>query len=91
MDRAAIQRMTVPDQGSMIVDLVSDAFHSTYYGANVGSLVTITGLNPGTEFIDPGLNSSKPLPRQLGGVQVLFDEVPAEMFQAGRVVGYRTS
>jgi uncharacterized protein (TIGR03437 family) len=65
----------------MSIQSVVNAFSGSSGFASPGELLTITGQSLSPTTIDLGLNDANPLPPQLGGVQVLFDSVPAEMFQ----------
>jgi uncharacterized protein (TIGR03437 family) len=78
---AGVLRVPVAPLTGMFVQGVVNAFSGAPGFATTGMLLTITGQYLTKESIDLGLNYAPRLPTQLGGVQVLFDNTPAEMFQ----------
>ena len=70
------------------LDQISNAFSGDATTVTVRGLYSITGSGFQPATIDLGLNASKDLPLTLGGMQVLFDGVPAPVLQVapGRVI-----
>ena len=79
-EHAAVLQLPV---SSSLTLSINSIFHtlSGYQSVMPGSLVTISGQGVSPSWMDLGLNFPDPLPIRLGGVQVLFDDIPAEMFQ----------
>ncbi len=77
---AVLQLPVLPAQG-ISVNAIYDAFTGAGGQVEPATLLTIRGQSLSTDFIDLGLNYPSTLPALLGGVQVLFDGLPAEMFQ----------
>ena len=78
---SAILRIPFPQPDSLAIEKVVNAFSGVPGFPSDGMLLTITGQNLAAKFIDLGLNNPNPLPTELGGVQVLFDGVAAQMLQ----------
>lgn len=78
---AGVLQVPVAQPGGISIERVVNSFSGASGFAAPGMLLTITGQNLATEFLDLGLDDPNPLPTQLGGVRILFDGVPAEMFQ----------
>jgi uncharacterized protein (TIGR03437 family) len=77
----AVLHLPVLPPTVMSVDAIYHAFTGSQGRVAPGVPLTIGGQGLSLESIDLGLNDPDPLPPQLGGVQVLFDGSPAEMFQ----------
>jgi uncharacterized protein (TIGR03437 family) len=58
-----------------------NAFSGDLASAFPGMLLTITGENLATATTALGINDPNPLPMALGGVQVWFDGIPAQLLQ----------
>jgi uncharacterized protein (TIGR03437 family) len=58
-----------------------NAFSGALATAASGMLLTITGTNLAPDSVAAGIEDPNPLPRTLGGIQVLFDGTPAEILQ----------
>ena len=80
MQNAAILRIPITPPGGPVVSRYWNAF-SGAYGPAPGTLLTLTGENLASTYIDLGLNYAGPLPRQLAGTSVLFDGEAAEVMQ----------
>jgi len=78
---AGVLRIPVSAPSEISVDAAVNAFSGTGTFVTSGMLMTITGQNIAASFVDLGLTYPGPLPIQLGGVQVLFDGVAAEILQ----------
>ena len=78
---ALVVRIPVPGPSALWVGNARNAFSGDDRYVSPGMVVRIDGRNMADETIDMGLNYSDPLPRILGGVQVLFGGRPAEMFR----------
>jgi uncharacterized protein (TIGR03437 family) len=78
---AGLLRVPVSQPSAMSVERIVNAFSGASGFAYPGMLLTITGQNLAPEFLDLGLNDPNSLPTKLGGVQILFDDALAEMFQ----------
>ncbi|HEY3835820.1 MAG TPA: SBBP repeat-containing protein [Bryobacteraceae bacterium] len=77
----AVLSFPVAIPGGLSITGAADAFDGRSDQPTPGMLLTISGQNLASEWIDLGLNDPNPLPTQLGGVQVLFDGNPAEIMQ----------
>ena len=78
---AGILRIPVAQPGGLSVKGAFNAFNGYPGYAAPGMLLSITGQNLAPAFIDLGLNGRDPLPTQLGGIQVLFDDIPSAILQ----------
>ncbi len=80
---AILQVPAPPVPGAPTVTGAFNAFSGATADSFVpGELLTITGQNFSPVFVDLGLNDSHALPKELGGIHVLFGDIPADMFQA---------
>lgn len=77
---AGVLKVPVAPPAGISIEGVFNAFSGFSGFATPGMLLTITGENLAPAVLDLGLDYKHPLPTQLGGVQILFDGVPAEMF-----------
>jgi uncharacterized protein (TIGR03437 family) len=78
---AGVLRIPMAQPGGPSVAGAFNAFSGAAGYATPGMLLTITGQNLAPRFIDLSLGVRNPLPKELGGVQVMFDGTPVEMFQ----------
>lgn len=78
---AGVLSLPVLEAGSFSVEQAANAFRGPVAMVSPGMLFTIEGEDLAPEFIDLGLNYAGQLPRELGGVRVLFSGVAAEVLQ----------
>lgn len=78
---AGVVKLPVLEAGGFSLSGAVNAFSGAKGVFLPGTLLTITGQNLTQQYIDLGLNHSDPLPKELGGVRILFDGIAAEMFQ----------
>ena len=79
---AAVVHLPVRQAPTLSIESIADSLSGYKSAIRSGSLVTISGQGFTAAAIDQGLATPGPLPRRLGGVQVLFNGVPAEILQA---------
>lgn len=77
----AVLALPVPAGRPLSIDSVADAVDGTPGVLRPGSLIAIDGRGLAPDWVDLGLNNPDPLLPSLGGVQVLLNGEPAEMFQ----------
>jgi len=78
---ADVRQLPLLASSTLSIDSISQSVTGVREKVQSGSLATITGHGFVAEPIDLGLDHAGPLPRTLGGVQVLFDGVAAELLQ----------
>lgn len=78
----ALLGLPVPAGRALSIESIADAVDGTPGALRPGSLIAIGGRGLAPDWVDVGLNNPDPLPLSLGGVQVLLNGEPAEMFQA---------
>ena len=77
----SIVRTPVARTNTFTIGTARSAFNGDDRTVAPGMLLRIDGQQLADETIDMGLNNPNPLPKQLGGVQVLFDGTPASIFR----------
>lgn len=78
----AIVQLPVRRSGTLSIESIANTMTGYESRIESGSLFTIFGRGFAATAIDQGLATPGPLPRILGGVQVFFNGLPAEILQA---------
>jgi uncharacterized protein (TIGR03437 family) len=87
-DSAGVLRWTPAAPPAVALDRIANAFSGDVASVVPGGLYTLSGSGLAPASIDLTLKPSQDLPRQLGGVRVLFDGIAGSIVQVaiGRVI-----
>jgi uncharacterized protein (TIGR03437 family) len=75
----SVLRLKIANSPAVSLDQIANAFSGDAKAVVYGGLYSITGSGFSTTYLDLGFNTD--LPTKLGGVQVMFDGVPAAILQ----------
>ncbi len=78
---AGVLRLPISKPTAVSLYGVANAFSGDPSAVVPGGLYTLTGTGFQAPAIDPGLKPGRPLPLELGGIQVRFDGVPAAILR----------